>query len=137
MAPAYRCVEHVLGGVSGYAAAFIDQMAEVYELSSLTIIASDGQNADSGLTGVGRERRRYQQKPFRVGDVHLMRTLNDTSRGRMSSHTGKWITRAWPFQEKLCSRKSLVFTAESVYWQYSEACWTEDTYGEPVGHAPI
>src|SRR5262249_38696863 len=37
-----------------------------------------------------------------------------------------WNTRGWTFQEKLLSRRLLLFTDQQVYFKCSEGIWTEE-----------
>jgi len=45
-----------------------------------------------------------------------------------------WHTRAWCFQERVLSPRTLVFTGGTVYWACRSAMWHETREGEPDGH---
>ncbi|KAF2670376.1 HET-domain-containing protein, partial [Microthyrium microscopicum] len=91
------------------------RMDAIYSSAALTIAAATGSNADSGLPGVSLPRRIKQISevvdgirfavPFPNYDIiHDDRSLI-------------WNTRGWTMQEKLLSKRLLLFTDEQVYFK--------------------
>ena len=104
----------------------------IYGSASVTIIASSGISAEAGLPGVKQDSRRRVQEPFVVKGIQLIETLDPNGNGEAGSYVGEsvWNERGWTFQERLLSRRALVFTDEQVYWECRKAFWSEDSYRE-------
>ena len=104
----------------------------IFAKALVTIVAASGEHNDVGLPGInGWQRRtssgRMQQLPMIESDVirteqhppiqfGVLPYLEDTV----------WESRGWTYQEKLLSRRCLVFTEELVYWECHCASWSED-----------
>ena len=104
----------------------------IFAKALVTIVAASGDHNDVGLPGIngwqrltlpGRmnqlstsnsdEIQTKQPRPVQFGVLpHLQNTV--------------WETRGWTYQEKLLSRRCLVFTEELVYWECHCASWSED-----------
>lgn len=65
-------------------------------------------------------------------DIQLLETLDPPGNGDIGSYLGEsvWNERGWTFQERLLSRRSLVFTDEQVYWECQVASYLEDSNRE-------
>jgi len=110
---------------------YVPRMDAIFGHSILTIIDAAGSDAQSGLPGMRQESRTQQQAPFTVKGVTLIQTLdpiNINSSGCVTE--SKWNSRGWTFQEGILSPRTLIFTAEQVYWQCNEASWCEDGFWE-------
>lgn len=76
----------------------IKAMDQVYELSTLTIVACHGKDANAGLSGVSNKLRNLKRWTCTVEGLRLklcMPSLPDSVRG------AKWMTRGWTYQEEL------------------------------------
>ena len=111
---------------------YVPRMDLIYGSASVTIIASSGISAEAGLPGVKQDSRRRVQEPFVVKGIQLIETLDPNGNGEAGSYVGEsvWNERGWTFQERLLSRRALVFTDEQVYWECRKAFWSEDSYRE-------
>ena len=100
----------------------ITVMDSVYALATLTICAAGG-DAQFGLRGLTQSGRNFQQALVRYSeDVQLMVT-------RPAEHfvdRSIWNTRAWTFQERICSRRSLIFVNDRVFFQCRQSVMCED-----------
>lgn len=106
-------------------------MDSVYVNASLTIAAASGDNADYGLPGMRRPRK-FQQLREEISDVTLALPLPRFDELNMGD-TLAWNTRGWTFQEKVLSRRLLIFTDFQVYFRCSNGVWSEDTATETTG----
>lgn len=88
------------------------QMDQVYRNAELTIIDGAGKDPTFGLPGVGI-RPRVPQPRARVGRHVLASSMNPPSK---FAWTSPWSTRAWTYQEGICSRRILIFTEEQVFF---------------------
>lgn len=99
----------------------ISIMDAIYLGASATIVALDGENADSGLPGVHASVPRQPQfvLEFSPGDemVDVLPPLSDEVR------VSRWARRAWTFQEGILSRRRILFTKHQVHYLCHEmAC---------------
>jgi hypothetical protein len=84
----------------------------IYSEATLTIIAAAGTDASSGLPGISRPRVIVQPRICLDGTtwvscLEIPETLIEPTR---------WYTRAWTFQEEVCSRRRLIFTEELIFF---------------------
>ena len=89
----------------------IQNMDEIYKNALTTIVAADGNNAESGLSGVSRPR--YHQSSFWTNAGTIAYTFPHVSYHLAMS---KWVTRGWTYQEAILSRSCLFFTTDQVYF---------------------
>lgn len=101
----------------------INSMAGIYLNASVTIIAADGDDADSGLKGMpGIDCPRnlnlsaWDIGGWKVGEAAPAET-----------YSSRWAHRGWTWQEKMFSLRTLTFTGRTVYWECSHALWREDS----------
>ena len=111
---------------------FIHQMDSIF--ASVTIVAASGVDVKSGLPGIKPKSRAREQTSFKIKGVSLLATLDQGGSGEMCSYLGesKWYRRGWTFQEKLFSRRALIFAPEQVYWECQRASWCEDGFWETM-----
>lgn len=102
----------------------IGAMDRVYGGAVLTIIAAGGAHADSGLAGV-RPASRAVKQIIEETNPGLSLAASLPSQG-FQLKLSVWNTRAWTYQERLLSKRFLVFTPHGVYWQCRTLIWTED-----------
>ncbi|KAE8322647.1 heterokaryon incompatibility protein-domain-containing protein [Aspergillus sergii] len=126
-------------------ARFISRMDSIYTLATVVIISSTCTDANTPLAGVKPGSRRQEQQPFKIRDVPLVQSLDpslgvkvDLRTGRAAGYLGEtiWDTRAWTLQERFLASRSLVFTAEQVFWECEEAFWCEDSFREIPNISP-
>lgn len=107
------------------------QMGLIYSLAAFTIVAAAGDNANAGLPGIRAGTRKTDQDTLRVGEKIFLTVIDGADYyGGVKEST--WITRAWTMQEKILSKKLLIFTDEQVYWKCWNALWLEETALEKV-----
>ncbi|KNG90334.1 hypothetical protein ANOM_001428 [Aspergillus nomiae NRRL 13137] len=126
-------------------AKFISRMDSIYTLATVVIISSTCTDANTPLPGVKPGSRRQEPEPFRIRDVALVQSLDpslgvkvDLRTSRAAGYLGEtvWDTRAWTLQERFLASRSLVFTAEQVFWECEEAFWCEDSFREIPNISP-
>ena len=105
----------------------IDEMALVYLSAIITIIAAAGDNANAGLPGIQPKSRIIKQDIVRV-NPELSLILPRHARTDLNSST--WNTRGWTYQERLYSKRILVFLSDCIYWQCRSVIWNEDVVRE-------
>ncbi|KAK5659846.1 hypothetical protein OQA88_13309 [Cercophora sp. LCS_1] len=97
-------------------------MDSIYSSSTLTIV-SDTASAGNGVPGISVPRC-PPQAIFKHGTnsyISTRRTFGAAMRGSY------WESRAWCLQEKLFSRRLLVFTDSQVFYHCNWTTWFEDT----------
>ena len=99
------------------------RMDAVYNCSTLTIAAASGRHANLGIPGISRPRR--SQFSEAVKGVPLA-VMSPSFTELENSEYLVWNTRGWTFQEKVLSKRLLLFTDFQVYFRCSEAVWTEE-----------
>ncbi|KAI0440901.1 HET-domain-containing protein [Xylaria telfairii] len=111
----------------------IANMGAIYAQASITIVASDGDNAGDGLRGLqgmsGPRSVRQFVRPFGQG-----RQLIETYGPRVGDSPSVWQTRGWTFQEALFSRRMVTFQKGWIQWACHGAIWAE--YAETGVRAP-
>ena len=94
--------------------AIIQGMDQIYENSVLSITAAAGGNSHYGLPGAKNTPRKpqliVQLGSYTVTEIHLYKVPENIN-------ASKWNSRGWTYQEALLSRRRLVFTDKSVYYQ--------------------
>ena len=112
----------------------------VYGNAHVTICAADGDKPDTGLHGMNSRQRHFSQhmEDYAPG-LRLMVSFLAESYIK-STH---WAHRGWTFQERLLSKRCLLFTDSRVFFQCRSATMREDiTEEEHTGwsiehaHAP-
>ena len=97
----------------------------IFAKSLVTIVAASGDHNDVGLPGINGWQR--QTSPGRLQQLQVVQP-HPFQFGILPYLGGTvWETRGWTYQEKILSRRCLVFTEELVYWECHCASWSEDT----------
>lgn len=92
-----------------------------------TICAADGVNAKDALKAITPEERQIRQYIETCGeDLDLMVSHSAESYIDRS----KWNTRAWTFQERLLSKRCLIFAEGRVFFQCRSTAMSEDIVSE-------
>jgi hypothetical protein len=114
----------------------ISNMSAIYEYSLLTILAAAGADADAGLPGVRVPRTASQfhaliKNPSATSPgMSLMTLLNlDSGRDLFNHYLDEsvWAARGWTLQERVMSRRNLIFTNQQIYWACRKSQWCEET----------
>ncbi|KAM0546001.1 hypothetical protein ACHAPJ_011113 [Fusarium lateritium] len=106
-------------GVSAYRQ--INQMAAIYEKATLTIVASDGEDATAGLPGVrGMSKPRQLSPRLRLTPEVCVAIRKETYQ------QVPWTSRGWTMQEDIFSRRKLIFGADTVRWMCRSSMFCED-----------
>lgn len=104
----------------------LSDMCGIYANASLTIIAMQGKNANSGLKGLHEISTPRSLKKVIHKFVRGMTVIQHPVRGKFPysrSQDSVWNTRAWTFQEHLFSRRRLIFDHDSIRWECAGAVW--------------
>ena len=90
----------------------ISWMASIYANSHFTIIAAEGPDAEYGIRGIGHgsSLRSFKYDIFRFDDSEEFAV-------DIEEEKAPWHTRAWTFQERLLSRRCLIFHQQTVKWE--------------------
>lgn len=107
----------------------ISQMGLIYAQAVLSIIAAGGTNADASLPGLRPGSRSVTQNTEVIQGLRLLVPMPMLSQ---QLHTSMWNTRAWTFQERLLSRRSLIFTDRQVHFDCRCDAMREDVVCERV-----
>ncbi|KAF2462561.1 HET-domain-containing protein [Lindgomyces ingoldianus] len=118
----------------------IAQMASIYARSYFTIIATEG-DSGTGISGVqgGSKPRCIGQELVEFDDLCFLAieryefwgdedalTQEVHFRGAYEIEQKRsWHKRAWTFQERVVSRRCLVFNNDTVYWECGGGIWSE------------
>ncbi|KAK6074289.1 hypothetical protein SCUP234_08339 [Seiridium cupressi] len=100
----------------------------IYGNADLTICAADG-DAAAGLHAMSPGTHNTKQCRGRVAGLNLMVTRPP----EMYIRSSEWNERAWTFQERLLSRRCLIFTNSRVYFQCRSTGMSEDIYADRKG----
>ncbi|OBT51669.1 hypothetical protein VE04_07840, partial [Pseudogymnoascus sp. 24MN13] len=105
----------------------ISQMDKIYGCATLTIVALAGDNANTGLPGIGTTLRTVVQYSETIHGLNLVAKSPELS-GLLDASF--WESRAWTFQERILSRRLLYFTEAQIHFQCRSCICCEDIYGE-------
>lgn len=95
----------------------LNAMATLFSCASLTIIAADGTHADAGFKGLPKisAPRCATQQVMALTPQRLL--LKSHQRHVWTDEELQpWSTRAWTYQEAICSRRLLYFAHDTVRW---------------------
>ncbi|KAF6805265.1 hypothetical protein CMUS01_14663 [Colletotrichum musicola] len=111
----------------------IEQMDRIYGHATVVLVAAGGSDANAGIHGVTRDRKYKPEqisRQIRPGVDVLLPVQYPTD-------YGTWDSRAWTLQEKLLSKRLLVFgeTYASFHCHHRNA-WREDMSAGDAGNGP-
>lgn len=92
----------------------IARMDLIYEGAYCTIVAASGCGDQDGLPGISVPRHAQPVFTLDGRDMHFVSSLPDP---QATIKASTWNTRAWTFQEALCSARRLIFTRHQVYFE--------------------
>ena len=110
----------------------IDTMDRVYANAVLTIVAADGLDANAGLSGVYPGSREIQQL---TQEISPGRRIIYPLMEPKSLEASTWNGRAWTLQERLLSRRLMIFLEGQVIWHCRKTVGLEDMVAEEAGRA--
>lgn len=96
-------------------------MDRIYGGALLTLVAASGEKADDGIAGVRNNilapdnvkvERNLRQESARLEGAHIIASLDNHN----NLETTSWNQRGWTFQERLLSRRLLVFAHDEMVW---------------------
>ncbi|KFY66069.1 hypothetical protein V496_02211 [Pseudogymnoascus sp. VKM F-4515 (FW-2607)] len=99
-------------------------MDAIFTRANFVIVAASGGDANSGLTGLSGSPRDITQHTVTYSDDLTLLSLNIGREDDLNASV--WNSRCWTYQEYILSRRSLIFTKDSVYFQCGHVCWSED-----------
>ncbi|KAF2186709.1 HET-domain-containing protein [Zopfia rhizophila CBS 207.26] len=88
----------------------IEQMDRIFGHAAITIVAADGLDAEAGLPGISSRAIRNQIAREVQPNVNVLLAV------QYNNTYGKWDTRAWTLQEKLLSKRMLIFNGGYRAW---------------------
>jgi hypothetical protein len=100
----------------------IKRMGHIYNRALFTIVAGDSVHADQGLRGLHDRSIRGQQ----LLEDEIIENARMVLPTRMKLNCEAWEERAWCFQEKLLSRRMLIFSGGFAVWHCRGGTWRED-----------
>lgn len=106
-------------------------MDRIYARALFTIVAADGMHANLGLSGISRPRSLPVNQIAEELDygIHIMYPIEVPQ----DLSTSIWNTRAWTFQEKLLSRRLMIFSGGRVVWHCRTTVAHEDMTADDSG----
>jgi len=108
-------------------------MDSIYALTLVTIIATDGFHANQGFAGWNDNPRKVQQSSVTVSkNMSLIEHVHLFTGTAYDNCT--WKTRGWTLQELLCSRHTIMLTADQAFWTCARADWCETISLEPFSN---
>jgi Heterokaryon incompatibility protein (HET) len=105
----------------------IGNMSAIFGNSSLTLIAAQSHDANSGLIGFPQLSgpRNYNQEVYKFrGGIKLLFDREIETRESLTASI--WASRGWTFQESIFSRRQIIFHNDSIQWECGEACCSEE-----------
>lgn len=107
----------------------IDRMDRIYGEALLTIVAADSWSADAGIKGISSTRNISKQicASGIAGTAQVFLPIS------ISQNFQPWESRAWTFQEKMLSRRLLLFAGGFATWYCKGGVWREDVNARDVG----
>lgn len=122
----------------------IGSMGQIYGFAHLTVVVASGSNVHSGLPGLRLGTRSLNQEEVvvlpststdaagnSIPGLSLMTTLDPLSNpNEHYMERMPWNSRGWTMQERVLSRRVLVFMPEQVYWICRETTYCEEAYFE-------
>ena len=119
----------------------IENMRSIYSCAVLTIV-SDSPSAATGLPCLQDRSKPTSQMLYQDGQLQLATVLpnlhysmsyfqwraDDSINGPSGPRvTSPWESRGWTFQEKVLSKRLLIFGAYQMFFQCNLTTWSEDT----------
>lgn len=107
-------------------AAIISKMGAIYGNSALTIVTSSNSDPTAGIPGVSRPRSQNQLSTTIQG-MGVMIASHDTRLPQGDIEDSKWNSRAWTYQERVLSPRTVYFTESQMCFDCHHSNAFEDT----------
>jgi hypothetical protein len=101
----------------------------IYGNAVFTLCAADGLDARTGLVAMDEHQQPQQHVATCADGVHLL--LHQSPEASIKA--SQWNKRAWTFQERLLSRRCLIFTGGRIYFQCRSTVMSEDIFADRNG----
>ncbi|KZL71082.1 hypothetical protein CT0861_03011 [Colletotrichum tofieldiae] len=95
----------------------ISKMGPIYGGATLTIVASTNAGPHEGLPGMGATPRLDAQTTAEIQGITLATALHDARRSVPDIEDSVWSSRAWTFQERALSQRSVHFTRSQMVFK--------------------
>ncbi|KAF8851014.1 hypothetical protein BDZ45DRAFT_767914 [Acephala macrosclerotiorum] len=102
-------------------------MGLIYSGAFLTIVAAAGDDSFAGLPGVESDSRNIQDYEAVVCGRRIVSTRGEYL---FSVGSSTWNSRGWTYQEKMLSKRLLIFAKDQVHFHCCAATYCEDTHLE-------
>ncbi|KAK3381818.1 heterokaryon incompatibility protein-domain-containing protein [Podospora didyma] len=99
-----------------------DNMDLIYGNAYFTICAADGDSSDAGLLSLDPSEMDRPRRATITPDLRLLVSKESES----IIEASEWNRRAWTFQERILSRRCIVFVGRRVYFQCRQTNWSQD-----------
>ena len=110
----------------------ITAMDWLYSKAVLTIVAADGLDSMNGLRGVQESSRRIKQDSVQSApEIRLLTPIQVPQ----DLDTTVWNSRAWTFQERLLSKRLVIFKSGQMIWHCRRRVAHEDMPAADTGTA--
>jgi hypothetical protein len=96
------------------------QMDQIYGSAIFTIVAAAERDANAGLPGLRPKFRVQIQWKEDIGSWMLITSLSNSAHFRATKRIiedSYWNNRGWTYQERLFSKRCLIFTTYQAYFQ--------------------
>jgi hypothetical protein len=113
------------------------RMGAIYANASITIMAVQGEHANSGLRGfrgISEPRKLRQVVHVLADEVRAIQYPIEPKHYELAYEHSVYATRGWTYQEHLLSRRKLIFDGDSVRWECPAAIWREHVEFAPGLH---
>ncbi|KAK0611245.1 heterokaryon incompatibility protein-domain-containing protein [Immersiella caudata] len=115
----------------------ISRMSHIYGNATVNIVASTNSCPSEGLPGVGDTPRIRAQVVRKLQGITLSAAFHDPRLPLEGIEGSVWNSRAWTFQERHLSPRSVYFTDSQMYFTCRHEVVFEDTVpGLPEDHQP-
>ncbi|EQB53798.1 hypothetical protein CGLO_06457 [Colletotrichum gloeosporioides Cg-14] len=98
-------------------AKIISKMGLIYGGSTMTIVATTNVDPHDGLAGMGTAHRPVAQNTAKIQGMTLAVGLHDPRRPISDIESSVWDSRAWTFQERALSKRSVHFTRSQMVFK--------------------
>ncbi|OBR11875.1 Heterokaryon incompatibility protein [Colletotrichum higginsianum IMI 349063] len=106
----------------------LPMMDRIYGNSVLNVCAAAGDGSNYGIPGSPASPRAAWQPIVHYAGFELVATK--TVEGLIENTA--WNSRAWTFQERMLSKRSMIFVENRVFFQCREATWSEEVFSEAL-----
>jgi hypothetical protein len=108
----------------------LDQMGSIFGHAEVVIVAAGGEDANGGLAGISQPRTLVQLAREVTPCVNVLLAA------QYDKTYGTWDTRAWTLQERLMSRRMLVFGQQYASFHCRHSVLREDMPAAHAGNGP-